>query len=135
MSLAALLLGLPWGSLLGGAAALYQRHQEHRQRVELLRLEREGQIEAGRSAAFTASQHAAAAESADGVWVWVKSLRYGTRFLLTWLVILSAVVVSFLPDPGPLAPKLFSLADLAFGWWFGTRPSSPSPLPASQSTK
>jgi len=130
MSFAALLLGLPWGSLLGGAAALFQRHQEHRQRVELLK--REGQIEAGRAAAFTASQHAAAAESGDGVWVWVKSLRYGTRFLLTWLVIFSAVVVSFLPEPGPLAPKLFALADLAFGWWFGTR--SPAPAPAAAPT-
>lgn len=126
--IAAILAALQWGSLLGGLAAWFQRKQEmerakieHAQRLELLRLEQAGALDAAKWAAFTASQNAAAAEDSSGVWKWAKSLRFATRFLLTWLVILSAIVVAFLPEPGPMAPKLMALADLAFGWWFGTR--------------
>lgn len=124
-ALVSILSGLPWSGALGWLSSYFLRRQEHAQRVELLRLEHEGKISAAAEASFAASQAAAAAESGDGVWVWVRSMRYATRFLLTYLLVLAAVILAF-REIGA-APRLVGLAEMALGWWFGSRAGGVAP--------
>lgn len=135
MTLAAFLGLLPWGSAFGWFAAWMNRRQEmdlrrleHSQACELVRLRNEGALQEGELAAFTASQHAAAAEDGAGVWRWVKSLRYGTRAGLTWLLCLAAVVLAWRAgSASDLSGRVVVFAEIALGWWFGSRPNATRP--------
>lgn len=127
----ALLAAVPWGSLLGGAFAWLQRREErekakaeHAQKVELMKLQQAGAINAAEWAGFSSSHASAAAEDGSGVWRWVKSLRYGTRSGLTWLLVIAAVVIALRsPIASDLPGRVVFFAEMALGWHFGWKVS------------
>ena len=125
------LLGL-FGSLATGWMELKKFDREtvrirdqHEHEQGMAKLGADVAMEAGKAAAFTASQTSAAADSAaSGVAPWAATLRAATRPLLTWLLVaIAAVIAIYAPaeQQARAASELVGLAGMAVGWWFGSR--------------
>lgn len=131
MSFLAILAAVPWGTFLGGvmsgAVSWFKSREEremlklqHSHQVDLLKLQAAGAINLAEWEGFKASHASAAAEDGSGVWRWVKSLRYGTRSMLTWVLVLAAVFMAWRAGSGSDLPaRIVFFAEMALGWHFG----------------
>jgi hypothetical protein len=147
LTLVNLLFSAGGGGVLGGLLSLFtqakkleetkenNRHLEYMQNLEMTA--REKGLE---WSALTTSIESSKDDSPDGVWIWVKSLRYGMRcFLTIALIMLSCVMASQLKanEFYTVCQGFAVLTGTAVCWWFGARMAqqttqpSPAPTPAS----
>lgn len=132
MSLVDILFTAGGGGVFGSLLHLGTSWVEHKQKVELMRVQVEAAEKTEAWKAFTASQQEQGLEKLPastpgwiaGIYVIVEAIRRFTRPGISWALLASLMIVFFnLPDDArkEMAPEITFAAFTAIFWYYGSR--------------
>lgn len=139
-------MSLDWSSLIGSVAGggllglagnalslglnIWKAKVEHKQAVELLKLQSEAKTAEAASAIAVAREQAAGAAFTSSIQAegalggehrWAKTFRAITRPGLTWTGLLIAAVCALFSIDNPATQLLDAYTGMMLAWWFGQR--------------